>query len=539
VNEWTFSDVLEVIADELPDARALVHGERRLTWRQMDMRASAVAHHLVGAGLRRGSKVAQYLYNAPEYMESIVAAFKVGMVPVNTNYRYVDAELAYLWENADAEAVVFHGTFLDLVNRVRADLPGVRSWLWVDDGTAPCPPWAAPYDEVAASRSGPLPWRASSDDLMLLYTGGTTGMPKGVMWRQGDLFRSLNPKSGRDYGESADLGRVRAFSKVPGPRYLAAAPLMHGTGLFGALSALTGGGSVTTMPSRAFDPLELLNTLEKETINSMAWVGDAFARPVVRVLDAHPGRWDLTHLRLIASSGLMWSQSVKEALLRHLPNVVLADMLGSSEGTDVGLSRSRSGDVSGTAHFKLGPHSRVIGDDGRAVKPGSGEIGRLAVGGTQPIGYYKDAEKTANTFMTIDGVRYSVPGDYGIVEADGTVVLLGRGSGCINTGGEKVFPEEVEEVLKRHGAVRDAAVVGLPDERFGEVITALVELQPGESVAEDVLVEHVRRYLALYKAPKRVFVVPTVERAPNGKLDYRAASEHAAALSVSTPRIVP
>jgi 3-oxocholest-4-en-26-oate---CoA ligase len=308
---------------------------------------------------------------------------------------------------------------------------------------------------------------------------------------------------------------------------------MHGTGLFAALSTLTAGGSVTTLVSRTLDPIELLDTLAGERIQLLVWAGDVFAKPVVQTLDANPGRWDLSSLRVIASSGLMWSQPVKDALLRHAPEAVLADMLGSSEGTDVGVSQSRSGDVQSTARFTLGEDTRIINDDGRDVTPGSGEIGRLAVGGALPIGYYKDPEKTAAAFITIDGTRYAAPGDYASVEADGTLVLLGRGSGCINTGGEKVYPEEVEEVIKRHPAVSDVAVVGLPNERFGEAITAVVQLEPGTVMTEQSLVEHVRAHLAAFKAPRHVYVVERVERSPAGKLDYKAARDRALELASS------
>jgi acyl-CoA synthetase (AMP-forming)/AMP-acid ligase II len=281
------------------------------------------------------------------------------------------------------------------------------------------------------------------------------------------------------------------------------------------------GGSVVTMEGRRFDPVELLDTVERHAINSMSIVGDAFAKPILRALDAEPHRWDVSSLRVIVSSGVMWSSETKAGLLRHNPRLIMVDSLGSSEAIGMATNTTTAASTGQTATFVLGPNTRVVTDDGRDVVPGSGELGRVALRGFTPIGYYKDPEKSAATFQVIDGARYSIPGDWAEVDADGTVKLLGRGSQCINTGGEKVYPEEVEEVLKRHPLVHDAAVVGVPDERFGQAITAFVEPEPGASPDEADLVAHVKTHLAGYKAPKRVWLVPSVDRAANGKLDYK------------------
>ena len=304
---------------------------------------------------------------------------------------------------------------------------------------------------------------------------------------------------------------------------------MHGTGLFNALSNLMIGGSVVTMEGRRFDPVELLDTVEHERINSMSIVGDAFAKPILRALDAEPDRWDVSSLRVIVSSGVIWSAESKAGLLRHNDRLIMVDSLGSSEAISMASSTVTSDGSAATASFRLGPTTRVVTEDGRDVVPGSGERGLVAMRGYTPIGYYKDPEKSAATFQVIDGQRYSIPGDFATVDADGTVRLLGRGSQCINTGGEKVYPEEVEEVLKLHPTVADAAVVGVPDERFGEAITALVEPHAGSAVDEAALIAHVKQHLAGYKAPKRVLPIETVGRAANGKLDYRALTAHAIA----------
>jgi len=284
---------------------------------------------------------------------------------------------------------------------------------------------------------------------------------------------------------------------------------------------------VVLLEDRHLDVEELLDTIERERVGALTIVGDAFAKPILRVLDANEGRWDLSSLALITSSGVMWSEASKQGLLRHHPGMLLIDSFSSSEAIGLGQSVSAAGAEERTAHFSLGAGAKVITDDGQEVAPGSGERGRVAVPGHQPIGYYKDPEKSAATFITFEGVRYSMPGDYATVEADGTITLLGRGSVCINTGGEKVFPEEVEEILKTHPEVHDAVVVGVPDEKFGEAITGVVEPAPGASPGADELIAHVKAALAHYKAPKTVLFVDTIGRAPNGKVDYRRMKQHA------------
>jgi fatty-acyl-CoA synthase len=530
---WNFADVWEVIAEQIPDAPCQVQGDRRESWAEFDRRADGVARTLLDRGAAEQDKVAQYLYNGPEYIESMYGAFKAGLVPINTNYRYQDDELVYLWDNADCVAVVFHGVFTETIERIRDRVPRVTTWLWVDDGSGPCPEWAVPYEDAAAASDERVvaPWGRSGDHIMMTYTGGTTGMPKGVMWRLDDLYRTLvgqmNPAVRQ--GE-ADLALVREAIAGPGPVGLPACPLMHGTGLYTQLIVLSLGGCVVTLASRRFDVEEMLDTIEREGVNQAAIVGDAFAKPMVQALEDNPGRWDLSKLVMLASSGVMWSEQVKQRLLKQHPTMMLVDVFSSSEALGMGQSISSAGGTAGTAKFRLGENSLVLTDDGRRVEPGSGEIGRVAVGGFQPIGYYKDPEKTAATFIEFEGKRYSCPGDYATVEADGTLTLLGRGSVCINTGGEKVFPEEVEEVLKTHPAVRDAVAVGVPDDKFGEAITAVVETVDGVSADDvdgDEIIAHVKSKLAAYKAPKRVLVVSTIGRAPNGKVDYKRLKAYA------------
>jgi acyl-CoA synthetase (AMP-forming)/AMP-acid ligase II len=523
---WNFADLWETISVSVPDALCQQQGSRQVSWAEFNQRANGVAQHLLNApGAAHQDKVAQYLYNCPEYLESVFGAFKAGMAIVNTNYRYAADELVYLWDNGDVTTVVFHSTFTENIEAIRERVPRVTTWLWVDDGASGCPAWATPYENAAAQGTAANvsgPWGRSGDDLLLLYTGGTTGMPKGVMWRQDDVFGVLDANNKKRMPPEQNLEAARERITRAGPRNMPSAPLMHGTGLFNAMSNLMVAGSITSMQGRSFSAEEFLDTVQTLDINSTSIVGDAFAKPILRALDAEPDRWDTSSLRVVVSSGVMWSKATKDGLLQHNSRLILVDALGSSEAIGMATNTTTAESGSDTAKFELGPNTRVITDDGHDVEPGSEELGRVAIRGRTPIGYYKDEAKSAQTFVTIDGDRYSIPGDYATVEADGTVNLKGRGSQCINTGGEKVYPEEVEECLKLHTSVRDAAVVGLPDEKWGEAINALVELHPGELLDSEALRDHVKAHLAAYKAPKRVLEIETVGRAANGKLDYTA-----------------
>jgi fatty-acyl-CoA synthase len=531
MGNWNFADLWEICAEVRGDAPAAVHGDRTVSWAELDRRADGVASTLLAAGLRHQDKVAQYLYNGTEYMQGVFACFKAGLVPVNTNYRYVDDELVYLWDNADAAAVMFHGTFTPTVERIRDRLPAVKLWLWADDGSHPCPGWATDLAdaEASAESSGTTarpvagPWGRSGTDHWFLYTGGTTGVPKGVMWEQDTLVRLVSTTHPLQLEDDTPVAAYR--DEVAGlagnaPVVLPAAPLMHGTGHMTALGQLTLGGCVVTLPNRSLDPAAIWQACADNRVTMLVIVGDAFARPLLDALETGPDRWDLSSVQLMISSGVMWSQPIKERLLEHLPQALIFDSLGSSEAVGMAASFSSKANVSGTARFALGDAAIVLTDDGRTVEPGSGEVGRLGVRGLLPVGYYKDEAKTAATFQVVDGVRYSLPGDWATVEADGTVTLLGRGSLCINTGGEKVFPEEVEEVLKTAPGVADAVCVGVPDERLGQLVCAIVEPQPGAAVDTTHVVEHVKAHLASYKAPRLVLVRDALGRAPNGKADY-------------------
>jgi len=529
---WNFADVWELVGAEQGERPAIIQGEATLTWADFDERADALAQAFVTAGAGRQAKVGCYLANSAEYMIATFAAFKAGMVPFNVNYRYGSEELAYLFDNADAEIVIFDAEYAERIDPLRARLPGVKAWISHGE---PTPGWALDLATLTA-QPAPHPYRApwgrSGEDEMFIYTGGTTGMPKGVMWRQEDLFAASR------YYENVPLNipGLQTPQDAPGraAKYgrgvlLIASPLMHATALISAFTGLCGGDALVLLPSRRFNAAELLDEVERCAVTRFVGVGMPFFTPILEALDAHPGRWACPTLRAIGSSGAMWSYENKQGLLRHLPHISLSDSYGASEAFGMGQSISTAGGEVETAKFVIGEDVALFTEDGRRVEPGSGERGRIALAGPMPQGYYKDPEKTARTFPTLEGRRWSMPGDWATVEEDGSLNVLGRGSQCINTGGEKVFPEEVEEALKRHGAIRDAAVVGLPDPRFGETITAVVELSAGaEAPGVDELKAWVRGQLADYKAPRRVLVVESVGRSPNGKLDYGALKKVAA-----------
>jgi fatty-acyl-CoA synthase len=525
--QWNLADLFELVADAAPERLALAHGTDGVarSWAELDRRANALARHLA----RRhppGARLAIYAYNRPEWMETFVAALKARLVPVNVNYRYREHELRYLIDDSDASAVVYEASFAGAVAKLRDACAKVRDWIEIEDGE-PGNAFADPYAPIASGPGARLDVRRSPDDLVFLYTGGTTGMPKGVMWPQSALWRSLggggNAVLGEGPSESVAEQRDRVLAPGRAQRLLPGCPLMHGTGQFSALNALGGGGAVVTAEGRRLDAEALWSTVEAREVAAIAIVGDAFAKPMLAALDAQPGRWDLSRCRLVVSSGVLWSPAVKQALLCHLPHAVLMDSFGSSEAVGFGLELTTRESSVQLGRFRIGPSCRVFTPDGREVAPGSGEPGYVARCGPIPLGYHKDEAKTAQTFRTIGGVRWSIPGDWCRVNADGTLELLGRGSVCINTAGEKVHPEEVEEALKLHPGVADATVVGVPDEKWGESITGVVQPAPGPRASEQELRDFVRERLAGYKTPKRIVFVDDLGRSPSGKADYKRA----------------
>jgi fatty-acyl-CoA synthase len=515
MSDWNFAAVWRGIATVAPDREAIVCGDRRLTFGEFDDRAGRLASHLHAAGLRAGDKVAIDLLNRPEYLETFFAALKLGCAPVNVNYRYVADEVRYVLDNSDARAVVHGPEFAGAVREAVARLDDAPLTLEI----------GGEYEAALAAAAPDGAWSSrppSGDDLIFLYTGGTTGMPKGVMWRNDDLYVALW-QMGRPGTEPPDPVAAARDGKRTGT-CLPACPLMHGTGLFIALSTLAGGGTVVLVDRAGLDPALVWSEVERCGVQVLTIVGDVFARPLLAALEAEPTRWDLMELRAITSSGVTWSPETKAGLLTRLPHVTLLDSLGASEGM-ASRSAARAADLATEikpARFGVSDRVKVLDEEtGREVIPGADEIGLLAVGGRIPLGYYKDDTKTAATFRTVDGVRYSIAGDYASVDADGTIQLLGRGSACINTGGEKVYPEEIELLLRKHPAVHDCVVVGVPDERFGEIVVALVQPAEGDGLDEDELRPFCAERVAGYKRPKRFVLVDDLRRSAAGKADYK------------------
>ena len=527
---WNFGDILDGLDASFPgDAPALIHADRVTTWRDIGRRSNNLARAFAARGAVPGDKVAFYLRNRPEYSEALAACFKARLVQVNVNYRYLDEELWYILDNSDAKIVLFDAEFADRVAHLRPRLPRVAAWIQVGDG----PPSGEAYEALAEGGDGRrLGIQRSGEDLLFLYTGGTTGMPKGVMWAANDLWHALgaginSPANGGVAPATLAQHVQNAVKAGPLTRQIPCCPLMHGTGLFTAIGTLISGGCVITLAGSKFDTEELFDVVQRHRANSLVIVGDAFAKPMLNALDAQPGRWDISSVRVVVSSGVMWSTEVKRGLLKHNPGMILTDSFGSSEAVGFGSSIMTAAGEAKTAKFTIGDRCKVFTEDHREVAPGSGEKGYVALSGPIPVGYYKDPEKTARTFPTINGVRYSIPGDWCIVEADGTLTLLGRGSACINSAGEKIYPEEVEEALKTHPDVEDALVVGVPDDRWGNAVIGVVQLRGGAVTDEEKLRAHVKERLAGYKVPKRVFAVPAMFRAPNGKADYKSAQQYA------------
>ena len=528
----------EAVADHAGERLALQHGGTSRTWKEFETRSAALAGGLSAAGVGHGDNVACALFNSNEYLEAEFAAFKLRAAPCNVNYRYVENELAYLVGNSEAKAVFFDDALAERFDAVRDRLPHVQ--LWVYSGGDSCPDWAMEHEALISASPPAERVERSGQDHWILYTGGTTGNPKGVMWPHDHLVqlvtRTLAP-AGIDLPTTA--GQVPAMIDAleaagATPRQLAAAPLMHGTAGIGALFALFQGGAVVTLTDRHFNPTELWETVERTKATVISTVGDVFCEPMADALDeaVAAGRpVDLTSLATISSSGVMWSQRVKDRLLAHATRggtgLILNDSLGASEGVGFAGKQSADGGDTETATFTLGPNAAVFSDDGRRIEPGSDETGLLAVSGPIPVGYFGDPVKTAETFREIEGRRWSIPGDWAKVAADGTVTLLGRGSVSINTGGEKVYPEEVEEALKLQPEVVDANVVGVPDARWGSAVTAVIEVAAGAAIDDAALIDALRSELSGYKLPKNILRVDKVFRGPNGKADYKWATKMA------------
>ena len=528
--DFNLADLFEHAVDAFRDREYLVCDGRRRTYGEMEERANRLAHHLAAHGIGPGDHVGIYALNSIEWVEALWAVFKLRAVWININYRYVEDELRYLFDNADLKALVYQRQFAPRVRGVLGSMPLLRHSVVIEDGSGEDLSGldSTEYEAALASVSpvrdfGPR----SADDRYILYTGGTTGMPKGVVWRHVDVFYALG--GGIDAMTNTRVERpeemVEKGKAGGGLVFLPIAPLMHGATQWAVMGQSFLGNKVVLVGR--FDPGQVWDLVEREKVNSLMITGDAMGRPLVESLSVAPRARDLSSLFLLTSSAATFSGSVKDDFFREFPSLMMVDAIGSSEGGNNGMVVVQAGQTAmkgGPTVSRLG-NTVVLDEEGRTIEPGSGKIGKIARTGDIPLEYYKDPEKTAATFVVHDGVRYVMPGDAAMVEADGRITLLGRGSVSINSGGEKIFPEEVEAAVKSHPAVFDCTVVGVPDPRWGERVTAVVELRPGATTTVEEVRDHCRTRIAGYKTPRQLVVVERVVRSPSGKPDYRWAKQ--------------
>jgi fatty-acyl-CoA synthase len=570
----------ETVAKTIPDIPVICYGDQTLTWRQWDKRANQLARALLDLGVKREEKVGIMQYNSTQYMEAIFGIFKIAACPVNVNYRYYENELHYIIDNSDAVALILNEDFVDRIQKIKHRLKKVRHYIVVGDAY---PADMLEYEQLVSEYPNTKPdlaWpEISNDDTFFVYTGGTTGIPKGVIWRQEDgvlgmigvLVKGLADNTKR----FADAPILLFDSKLWTNRFnqwvlrrnivekttypllstlfnhpelissfvkgrlkaIISSPLMHGTALVGGFTFPMLGATDIFLTGKRFDARELWETVERigktatrKEVLLILIVGDAFAVPMVEELGRR--HYDTSAVNLVFSSGTLWSPEVKRKMLEYMPQMIIQDVLGATEGLTTGYATTSTDKDIPKATFRIQekgpvPVKVINGETGKDVRPGSGEIGVMAIGGHIPMGYWKDPEKTGNVFRTIDGKRYNMFGDMATVDENGFVQLIGRGSECINTGGEKVYPEEVEEIIVGHPKVEDAGVVGTPHDRWGEAVTAVVVLREGESVSEEEIIAFCQGKIADYKKPKRVVFVPSLDRMPSGKKEYKLLRQRA------------
>jgi len=537
---FNLAEINEAIAAAIPERECIVLRNRRLIWRDFNLRTRRLANFLISHGLgchqeRAGlqnfesgqTHLGIYLYNGNEYLEGMVGAYKARVAPFNVNYRYVENELIYLLNDADCHVLIYHARFAPTLQKIRGELPHLRVLLQVaDESDNALLPGAVDYEEALRKSSDARPAVAwSDDDLYILYTGGTTGMPKGVLWRQEDIFFGAlggQPLAGPKH-PSIDTVVAAALSGTL--RALPAPPFMHGAAHWMAFNTLHQGSTVVIQTQTShLDPDDIWSTIERENVGFLTIVGDAFGRPLLDQLDKKT--YDLSNFKVLLSGGAILTPALKQAFLDRIPHLMIIDGFGASETGGQGSQVTMAGVKATTGTFRMNEDTTVLKDDlSGPLTPGAPESGWLARRGHVPLGYFKDAEKTARTFPVINGVRYAVPGDHAKLAADGSIVVLGRGSVSINSGGEKIYPEEVEQALKHHPSVYDAVVVGTPSERFGQQVTAVVQARAGEVPPEKELIDFCAHHLARFKLPKVVLYVDEMVRSPSGKADYRWAAK--------------
>lgn len=538
--EFNVADLIERVAQNVPDRDAVICGEQRATYKHFDEKSKQFARYLLSVGLAKGDHIAIYAYNSIEWIEAMLACYKVGAVPININYRYVEEELIYILDDADIKAVIYDAEFSERLNNVRNRLPQLKNFVHFDNlNYAPGHPElidSTSFSSACSTDAEVTFPKRSADDHYVLYTGGSTGMPKGVVWRQGDAVMIFG--GGIDMATQEPIDTPEAMAdRCLNPdafhmRSLQMAPLMHGAAQWGVLRALFEGSTVVMLAKKSFDPHEVWQQVEKEQVNVLLVTGDAMAKPLMDALEEgkQGDDYDTSTLIAFASTSAIFSPALKDKYAEKLPNVIITDNIGSSESGFTGTTMHKKGKAESNAggpRVTPAKHVVVLDENHQLIPPGDDRVGLFAKAGIIPIAYYKDEKKSAETFITTaDGTRYVIPGDMARHNDDGTITMLGRGSLCINSGGEKIYPEEVEMAIKAHDDVFDCLVAATPDERFGSCVTALIQLRDGRAAPSmDSIHEACKTHISRYKVPRRIYYVDSIKRAPSGKADYQWAKK--------------
>ncbi|MFK8022132.1 MAG: acyl-CoA synthetase [Pseudomonadales bacterium] len=532
---FNLADLFELVVDTVPaDREALICGDSRHTFKEIDQRANQLAHFMHAQGIEPGNHVGLYMYNCGEYLEAMWACFKIRAVPVNVNYRYVNEELLYLFDNANLAACVHGREFVPAIEQVRQSVPDLKLFISVEDGSTEDlnAIGAIEYEQALAGSSTERDFEPrKEDDLFILYTGGTTGMPKGVMWPHKALFYAAMNGAGHFHADGPCKVPEDIISRAKDNWFMksmALAPLMHGACWWSAMISALAGHTIVLNSNKSFDAEEIWDIIEREEVNAVSFVGDAMGIPLMDALEANEGRWDLKALFSAGSGGAVFSNSLQDKFRAKFPNIMLMNSFGSSESGQMGADGGGGSD--GLGKVQQSEFMNVVVEatedtPAHFAEPGSDQMGIFARSGHIPLGYYGDPEKTAKTFIQVEGQRWLLTGDEAKIDIEGGITVYGRGSNCINTGGEKVFPEEVEQAIKSHPAVFDTLVVATPDERFTNKVTAVAQLREGCTLALDELQEHCRQHISGYKLPRELHLTQEIGRAPSGKPNYKWAKE--------------
>lgn len=532
--QFNLADLFEAVADTVPEREALVCGDSRASFAELERGANRIAHYLKSIGVKPGDHVGLYMYNCNEYLEAMLGCFKVRAVPINVNYRYVKDELLYIFDNADMVACIHHREFIPHIAEVRSAAKKLAHFISVEDdsGADLNLIGSVDYQQAKAGQSEQRDFAPRSEqDYFVLYTGGTTGMPKGVMWPHKSVFFAAMGGGGHfsPHGPCEKPEDIATRITEHAMTGIALAPLMHGASWWYACIQLLAGNKLVLNHHRSLDGAQVWDIVEQEKVNAVQIVGDAMAIPLLDALASNPDRWDLSAVFNIGSGGAIFSDAKQDAFKEYFPNVFITNAFGSSEGGQMGMDNGSRKGATGLGNVTRNDYMDVIIDEPDQPRRHAekGETGIFARSGYIPLGYYNDPEKTAKTFVEVDGKTWLLTGDAAKLEEDDTITVFGRGSNCINSGGEKIFPEEVEDALKAHDGIFDALVIGVPDERWGSRVSAVIQARDGAQLDLKGVQEHCRQHLAGYKLPREIHLIDELPRQPSGKPDYKTAKAYA------------